>query len=116
MSSITRGLVHDCPWSMQFITLSADIQILCVWLLSEPLDPYCCVALEKLLSIYNTNETVPGMPETKETFDWMALIGVWRLTRILAVVPTRTDTYSRMHFLLVLSLRESEVCFHRGIK
>ena len=22
--------------------------------------------------IYNTNERVPGMPETKETFDWMA--------------------------------------------
>ena len=65
---------------------------------------------------YDTNESVPGMPETKETLDWMALIGVWRLTRILAVVPTRTDTYSRMHFLLVLSLRESEVCFHRGIK
>ena len=42
-------------------------------------------------NIYNTNETVPGMPETKETFDWMALIEVWLFTRILHQV-VRADT------------------------
>ena len=97
---------------MQFITLSADIQILCVWLLSEPLDPYCCVALEKLLSIYNTNETVPGMPETKETFDWMALIEVWRFTRILQRVVRTDILLVRCHgcFTTQLGLTGTAVC------
>ena len=34
----------------------------------------CYRASHGFLLVYNTNETVPGMAETKETFDWMALI------------------------------------------
>ena len=50
-------------------------------------------AVELHYLIYNTNETVPGMPETKETFDWMALMRVWRLARILQrVVRMNSDT------------------------
>ena len=58
-----------------------------------------------LAKIYNTNETVPGMPETKETFDWIALMRVRRLTRILAHTSTSLcyeSTYlvwSWYHFL-----------------
>ena len=33
-------------------------------------------SLDRMVSIYDTNETVPGMPETKETFDWRTLIRV----------------------------------------
>ena len=40
----------------------------------------CYCASHGFLLVYNTNETVPGMPETKETFDWIALMGVQRLT------------------------------------
>ena len=43
----------------------------------------CYRASHRFLLVYNTNETVPGMPETKETFDWMAPIRLRRATRIL---------------------------------
>ena len=48
----------------------------------------CYRASHGFLLVYNTNETVPGMPETKETFDWIALMRIRRLTRILAHTST----------------------------
>ena len=51
--------------------------------LNVPDGPECTIWFVNTTRIYNTNETVPGMPETKETFDWMAPIRLRRATRIL---------------------------------